>query len=187
MVTSEPGVFTLQSLGVIDVTGASIPDKDILAHALANASKPERSRGYAVKRGSDFVNEYGRRDPETSEFTDGGTTDPNHLYGSFPTKFPFACGGLEVKRPRKVSYEAHVRWALQYQDKRFRLDLQFMFQVFGVIQKRQVCRSAELQIKKSAYKRNEAAIRRLKPADLMKAAQEEKRKIPFSNPATRSL
>lgn len=183
----DPGVFTLQSLGVIDVTGASIPDKDILAHALANASNAERSKGYAVKRGSAFVNEYSRRDEDTGEFTDGGTSNPNHLYGAFPGKFPFAAGGLETTRRRKVPYEAHVRWALQYQDKRFRKDLHFIFQVFGVIQKRQVCRSAELQINKAVYKRHEAAIRRLKPADLLKAAVEEKRKCMISNPATRSL
>lgn len=183
----EPGVFTLQSLGVIDVTGASIPDKDILAHALANASNDERTKGFAVKRGSEFVNEYARRDEENGEFTDGGTTNPNHIYGSFPVDFPFAAGGFEVQRTRKVTYEAHARWALQYQDRRFRKDPHFIFQIFGVIQKRQVCRSAELQINKASYKRNEAAIRRLKPADLLKAAAEEQSKSALSNPATRSL
>jgi hypothetical protein len=174
-------------LGVIDVTGASISEKDILAHALANVSNENRSWGYAIKRGSAFVNEYGRKDEESGIFTDGGTSNPNHLYGAFPVLLPFALGGIETKRRRKVSYESHVRWALQYEDRRFRKDLHFIFQVFGVIQKRQVCRSAELQINKSAYRQNEAAIRRLKPQDLIQAATEEKRKATISNPATHAL
>lgn len=174
-------------MGVVDVTGASIPDQDILAHALANASNSQRSKGFAVKRGGAFVNEYARRDEETGDFTDGGTTNPNHMYGAFPVLFPYAKGGPDTMRPRKVPYEAHIRWSLEYQDRRFRKDLHFIFQAFGVIQKRQVCRSAELQINKAAYKRNEAAIRRLKPADLVEAANEEKRNAPILNPAVRSL
>lgn len=159
----------------------------MMAHALANATDKERVKGFAVKRGSQFVNEYGRRDEETEEFINGGTSNPNHLYGAFPLLFPYGEGGLEVARTRKVPYETHVRWALEYQDKRFRKNLHFIFQVFGVIQKRKVCSSAKLQIDKSQYKRHEMAIRRLKPADLMKAAEEEKRKAPITNPAARSL
>lgn len=159
----------------------------MLAHALANASDIERTRGFAVKRGSSFVNEYGRRDELTEELTNGGTSNPNHLYGAFPTLFPYGEGGFEVPRPRKVPYETHTRWALEYQDKRFRKDLHFIFQVFGVIQKRKVCSSVKLQIDKAQYRRHEMAIRRLKPLDLLKAAEEEKRKAPITNPAVRSL
>ncbi|KAF8836127.1 hypothetical protein BDN67DRAFT_984165 [Paxillus ammoniavirescens] len=49
-------------------------------------------------------------------------------------------GRFEVECPTPLSYEAHAAWAIQYADQHFCLDLQFMFQVFGVIQKQQVCR-----------------------------------------------
>lgn len=171
----------------MDVNGSRVSETDMMAHALANASDHERLKAFAVKRGTQFVNEYARRDDLTEEFINGGTSNPNHLYGAFPKLFPYGEGGFEVARPRKVAYETHVRWALEYQDRRFRKDLHFIFQVFGVIQKRKVCSSAKLQIDKSQYKRHEMAIRRLKPADLLKAAEEEKRRVPISNPAARSL
>lgn len=183
----EPGVFMLQSLGVIDVNGSRISETDMLAHALANSSDSELITGFAAKRGSEFINEYGRWDNMTEEFTDGGTSNPNHLYGSFPTLFPYGEGSFEVVQPRKIPYETHARWALEYQDRRFRKDLHFIFQVFGVIQKQKVCSSAKLQINRVEYKRHEMAIQRLKPADLLKVAEEEKRRSPITNPALHSL
>ena len=98
-----PRVYTLQSLGVINVTGASISEKDILAHALANVSNENQSQGYAIKRGSTFVNEYAWKDKESGTFTDGSTSNPNHLYSAFPVLLPFALGGIEMKRHCKVS------------------------------------------------------------------------------------
>ncbi|KAH9033810.1 hypothetical protein EDB85DRAFT_1816708, partial [Lactarius pseudohatsudake] len=77
--------------------------------------------------------------------------NPNHLLGSFPCLFPYGLGGFEVDRPRKVSYQAHARRVLRYADKRFRKDLHFIFQVFGVIQKRQVCAAATLQMSKTIF------------------------------------
>jgi hypothetical protein len=62
-----------------------------------------------------------------------------------------------------------------------------MFQVFGVVQKRQVASSTSLQITRKDFVRNEEAIRSLKPADLLAAAGEESRKVPFTNPAVRTL
>ena len=42
---------------------------------------------------------------------------------------------------------AHAKWALEYCDKWFRNHLQFMFQAFGILQKRQVALSTGLQIR----------------------------------------
>jgi hypothetical protein len=107
--------------------------------------------------------------------------------GAFPVLYPYTEGGIETDRPIPVSYAEHARWALQYWDKRFRTDLHFVFQVFGVLQKRQVCNSAGLQIKRKDFMQSESAIRSLKPADLFQAAGEESRRVPFSNPAVKSL
>src|SRR5690606_21593058 len=89
--------------------------------------------------------------------------------------------------PQDVSYEQHSAWALQYADKRFRKDSHFVFQVFGVCQKRQVCRSATLQIDHGGLQRHSHLLALLKPADLLKASQEETARRSPSNPAVRAL
>jgi len=119
--------------------------------------------------------------------SDGGPSNPNHPLGCFSTLFPYGCGGFETERPKVLPYETHARWAMQYADKRFRKDLLFPFQVFGVCQKREVCRSAVLQMKKSAFAQHRNLIATLTPKDLLKASEEETRKVCFSNPTVRVL
>ena len=182
----EPEVVPLQSLGVVDVGGTDVEERDALTSALTNVSEAEQGKSFAVKRGNEFINEYARTNSE-GERTDGGASNPNHLLGAFPTLYCYGKGGIEVNRPIAVSYGDHVRRDLQYWDKRFRKDLHYIFQVFGVLQKRQVCKSAGIQIKRSDFQKNEKVIQSLKPSDLIQAADEERRRIPFSNPAVKCL
>lgn len=182
----DASTIPLHSLGVVDVAANEVKENDILAHALANVSRAAKVEGWAVRRSSDFVNEYPRRDSEGS-LSDGSCENPNHLLGSFPCLFPYGRGGFEVDRPRSVTYEAHARWALRYEDKRFRKDLHFIFQIFGVLQKRQLCAAAALQISKRTFLRHEAEIRSLKSSDFDSAALEERSHTMFSNPIMRSL
>ena len=119
--------------------------------------------------------------------SDGGPSNPNHLLRSFPILFPYGAGGFEVWRKETVPYEVHSCWALQYHDKHFHYNLQFVFQVFGVMQKRMVCCSMVLQMKRSAFQNNDVAIQMLKPADLLKASAEEAHHVPFSNPSVQAL
>ena len=172
----------LQSLGVVDVGGTDISERDVLASALANLSEAEQHKSYAVKRGNQFVNEYARTDSGGIR-NDGGPSNPNHLLGAFPTPYCYGKGGVEDKRPIGVSYRDHVWRDLQYWDRRFRKDLHYVFQVFGVLQKCQVCKSAGLQIKRKDFLKHEGMIQTLKPVDLAQAATEESRHVPFSNPA----
>lgn len=159
-----------------------------MAHALANATRSKPLNGdFAIRHGSAFVNEYARKDPSTGLRFDGGADNPSHLLGAFPCLFPYGRGGFELQRPVDVSYDSHARWALQYYDKRFRLDIHFVFQVFGVIQKRQVCRSATLQIGHDAARSQSDLLATLTPDVLLKASQEETARQPHSNPAVRSL
>lgn len=115
----------------------------------------------------------------------GTPDDPNHILGTFPYLFPYGLGGFEVDRPTPVSYKAHSRWALRYSNKRFREDHFFMFQVFGVLQKRQICVAATLQMSKRSFLRYEHAIRTLKPSNLELAGAEERAHKPISNDAIR--
>lgn len=173
-------------MGVVDAGGSDISDNQLLALAMAKISECDLKTGQAVKRSSDFVNEYPRRDDEGAE-TVGDEDNPNIWLASFPTLFPYGEGGIEVSRRRRVTMGAHVKWALQYEDKRFRNHLQFMFQAFGVLQKRQVASSTGLQISRKDFMRHEESIRALKPSDFLNAAKEESRNIPFSNPAIQDL
>ncbi|KAJ3574092.1 hypothetical protein NP233_g1995 [Leucocoprinus birnbaumii] len=180
-------VFPIHSLGTIDVTGCTIPDAELMAHALANTAAECAGADAKVRRGSSFVNEYARRDPETGERTDGGTSNPNHLLGSFPWLFPYGCGGFEVKRAIDVPYETHVKWALMYADRRFREDIRFIFQVFGVIQKRSICRAASIHISKPSFTRHRNAIALLTEKDFALASKEEAAGKKLSNTTMRVL
>lgn len=184
---TDPAVVPLAHLGVVDIDGVEVTDAELMAHALANCSQLVQEEDYLVRRGSAFVNEYARIDPATGQRTAGGPADANHLLGSFPTLFPYGLGGFEIERQVNVSYEAHARWALQYEDRRFRKDPHFPFQVFGVCQKRQVCRASILQMKRGAYLRHQNLLSTITAEDLLKASQEETRGVPFTNPAVRTL
>lgn len=187
---TEPRIVTIQASGTVDIEGEEISRTELMAHALSNSGLNETQKAhedFTIRRGSAFINEYARKDPITGQRTDGGPSDANHLLGSFPTLFPYGLGGFEVKREVDVPYEVHVRWAMMYHDRRFRKDYQFPFIVFGVCQKREVCRSAVLQMRKSNYSKQMDIISQLKPSDLVKASEEETKGVPFSSAAVRAL
>jgi hypothetical protein len=181
-----PAIIPLRSLGVVDVDGIAISDQELMAHALANTVQQTMPEDFKIRHGSAFVNEYARTS-EDGQRNDGGPSNPNHLLGCFPTLFPYGQGGFEITRKVPVEFENHSQYSCAYEDRRFRLDPQFLFQVFGVCQKRQVCRSAVLQMKRSTFAQNISAISRLTTADFLKASEEETRGLPFSNPGIRAL
>lgn len=163
----------------MDVDGNMIPETEILAHALRNASG--KVENYHITPGG-LVNTYGRAD-ERGKPSWGTVENPNRLLGCFSHLFPYGEGGLETSWSVPVSYAAHAKWALQYGDRQFQLDQQFIFQVFGVIQRREICAKASLRISRSQFSKYEVDIMKLKPNDLLQASEEEKKKVPFSNPA----
>ncbi|KAM6495526.1 hypothetical protein JOM56_008232 [Amanita muscaria] len=181
----KPTVLPLHSHMVVDVDSTHIPNSDLMAHALLNTAQKDDS--FLFKRGSEFVNEYPRIDCTTGKRAPGGPNNPNHLLGSFPVLFPYGLGGFETERQTTVPYETHIKWALRYHDQRFRKCLPVIFLVFSVCQKRQVCRSAVLQISRTTYCKNKYLIDLLKPEDLVQASDEERRGVPFSNPTIQLL
>jgi hypothetical protein len=184
---TDPAVLTLSPLGVVDIDGVDVTDSKLMAHALANCSQLIQEEDYMIRRGSTFVNEYARVDPSTGQRNDGRLGDANHLLGTFPTLFPFGKGRFEIDRPVTVPYEAHVQWALPYEDRRFRKDPHFPFQVFGVCQKRQVCRASVFQMKRGSYIRHQNLLSTITANDPTTASKEETCGVPFSNPAVRAL
>ncbi|KAF5321196.1 hypothetical protein D9619_001956 [Psilocybe cf. subviscida] len=184
--TMPTSTFLLQSLGVVDIEGDDISSVELMSHALSNSGMAVAPDDYTIRRGSAFINEYARVDSE-GQRTDGGPSNANHLLGSFPTLFPYGEGGFETKRNIDVPYETHVRWSMEYDDMRFRKDYQFPCMVFGVCQKREVCRSSVLQMKTNAYHEHSQIIAGIKQEDLIQASKEETKKIPFSNRAIQIL
>lgn len=96
-------------------------------------------------------------------------------------------GGFETDHPHPLSYEAQAKWTMQYVDRRFRKDLHFMFQIFRVIQKHQVCQLAVLQVQKKAFHDHELQFLKLTPQDLIQASKEEEKKQTHSDPTVRAL
>ena len=69
------------------MTGSDILDKKLMTQALGRLSMSDLNTGQAVKDGSEFVNEYPRKDQDGHNFA--GTIDnPNIWLASFPTLFP---------------------------------------------------------------------------------------------------
>jgi len=106
-ISTDEEMIPLHSLGVVDVAATDVNENEMLAHALTNITRAEKNNGWAIKRSSDFVNEYPRKNEE-GVLSDGSVDNPNHLLGSFPCLFPYGKGGFEVDRPHLVSYEAHT-------------------------------------------------------------------------------
>jgi hypothetical protein len=108
---------------VVDVDGLQILESQLMGHALMNSiengndQRNDITERYAYRRGSRYVNEYPRTRADGTLF-EGDPENPNHLLGSFPTLFPYGRGGFETSRPLKVTYERHIKWALNYHNKR---------------------------------------------------------------------
>jgi hypothetical protein len=49
---TEPGVIPLSHLGVVDIDGVDVTETELMAHALANCSKPTYEEDYMIRRGS---------------------------------------------------------------------------------------------------------------------------------------
>lgn len=95
--------------------------------ALANLWKSGDEGGYLVRHGQRPVRDYG-----SSSGVIGDENQSNYFEEAFPCLFPYGVGGIEGHREVKVDFSEHVRWALQYHDRRFRRHETFPFLAFGI-------------------------------------------------------
>ncbi|SJL04870.1 uncharacterized protein ARMOST_08241 [Armillaria ostoyae] len=169
--------INLQFHGVVDANGNEIIDEDLRDHVLVNSTLPPDSASFSEEcfKSDDRL----RMDREPSNL--------NHLLGAFLVLFPFGFGGFETSWYVNVPYEVHARWVLMYADRHFHQDLHFVFQVFDVMQKWNICQSSVLQMLLTSYHRHQPLISTLKPKDLLLASKQEKHKTPFTNPAVQTL
>lgn len=172
----EPDVVALQHLGVHDTDMSTLSSSELMMWALANAGEG-REGGYAVRHGWRALSTFGQTLDGSPVNGDGR----NPLAACFPTLFPYGIGGIEQSRDEEVHFLDHVRWCLEYCDKRFRTHHSFYFVAFGIQQRREVMRTARVQMKRKDFDRHSRLLRTLTLHDLRRAEDEERRKIPISD------
>ncbi|QRV95124.1 Helitron helicase-like domain at N-terminus [Ceratobasidium sp. AG-Ba] len=183
----DPTVIPLQCLGVMDNDLSKLTSNELMAWGLRNMQSQDvknRSEwGYAVRYGAP-VNTFGQ--PPKGK----GPADPNRRNfweAAFPILYPYGVGGIESDRPSQVSFLEHVRWSLQYHDRRFRHHNSFLFAAFGIQQRRQALSSAKIQMRRKDFDTIAHTLGTITPADLRLAAQEEAQGQRPSNPAIQVL
>jgi len=80
---------------------------------MVNATAEDVSKGYGVRRGSSFVNEYARVNAAGQQM-DGGLEDTHHTMGCYPWLWPYAMGGIETDRPIRVRWCKVERYTSLY-------------------------------------------------------------------------
>ncbi|OBZ68218.1 hypothetical protein A0H81_11694 [Grifola frondosa] len=115
------------------------------------------------------------------------TATTNIWEKTYPILFPFGTGGFEHSHRRPISLTEHIRWALQYFDRRFQEHHMIAFHLFSIVQKRQVLSSARIQMHRQTFDRDTHLLSSLTVSKLQQAAREEERGQQCSDPAVRLL
>ena len=115
-----------------------------MAWGLMNMWARGQEGAYAVRHGRDPVSDFPPRpkNGDSQENRSDTSAEPNFFEKAFPCLFPYGLGGIDARRPVEIDFPNHVRWALQYFDRRFRKHETFPFVCFGISQRRQALTSA---------------------------------------------
>ncbi|PCH40663.1 hypothetical protein WOLCODRAFT_168087 [Wolfiporia cocos MD-104 SS10] len=177
----DADVIPLQLSGMSDTDSTAVHPDQMMMWALSNLWKEGREGGYLVRYGQpvrDFPGQPAEGDDEQRM---------NLSEMAFPCLFPYGEGGIEAPREVAVSFTSHVRWALQYHDRRFRTDKVFPFWAFGIEQKRQALTSARIKIRRTTFHADAQVLGSLTVDRLHEAAKQQAQKLPITDPAVRLL
>jgi hypothetical protein len=157
----DPSVIPIHPSGVLDVNGTSVTTETINSHLLqklrVNAAKSSIIFGETNLNNDDFVYMIPHGSKPTNEYL-----NPNLLPGLYPKLFPYGQGGLEdPARPIKVSIKDHIRYLLHYDDKRFEKHHSFLFIIFNMMQRREVCLQARLLTSKPFFTKDAKTIEKI--------------------------
>ena len=121
--------------GSVETDVTEVTSDSLLTQAVSNM-RDSREGTYGIVRGSRPVNEFGRPPREEgSSQREADTTNDNLFVRAYPCLFPRGVGGIESPQQVPISFQEHIKWALQYFDRRFRLNVTFPYIAFGIIQK----------------------------------------------------
>ncbi|KAH7930556.1 hypothetical protein BV22DRAFT_1000478 [Leucogyrophana mollusca] len=178
-------VIPLKFLGITDTNLNKVPLDDLMKYALTNMDDESKEGGYVVRHSRLPVSDFGKW--QADDGSNGTALQVNPLAAAYPKLFPYGVGGIEADHNKTVGFDEHIRWALQYYDRRFRLHHSFLFVAFGIHQKREALRSARIQMRRRDFEHDAIAIGSLTVADLKQAEKEEASHLPISNPRVRLL
>jgi hypothetical protein len=133
------------------------------------------------------MRDFGRPPKSQAQPTNAGVDDGNLFEKAYPYLYPYGVGGIEGDQPSPLDFQKHIRWALEYHDRRFRTDPIFPFHAFNISQRRQALASARIQMRRNDFDRYARAVQTIDTEDLRKATQEEQQGLPISNPAVHLL
>ena len=186
---SSPDVIPLQISGSIDCDLSNVTANELMKWGLANMWKDGHEGGYAVRHSRQPVSDFPPR-ADCEDQAGGGmcpVDQPNFFEKAFPCLFPYGRGGLESKRPVPIDFPDHIRWSLQYFNRRFCKHETFPFIVFGISQRRQALSSARVQMKRQTFEREARVISFITAEKLELAKSEEDRGLPISDETIRTL
>ena len=186
----SPDVITLQISGSVDCDLSNVTANELMKWGLANMWKDGYEGGYAVRHSRQPASDFPPR-TDSREDQDGDSTypadQPNLFEKAFPCLYPYGQGGLESKRPTPIDFPEHIRWSLQYFDRRFRKHETFPFIVFGISQCRQALSSARVQMQRQTFEREARVISSITAEKLDLAESEEDKGLPISDETVRAL
>ncbi|THG93269.1 hypothetical protein EW026_g7927 [Hermanssonia centrifuga] len=182
--SDNPDVIPFQVSGSVDTDLTKMTSTELMLWGMSNLWTEGREGAYSVRHGRRPVRDLPPRRPSAHDTGDGEGDDMaladeetlNYFERAFPGLFPYGRGGIEAERMKAVDFSTHVRWTLQYHDRRFRKHETFPFVAFGIKQKRDALAHASIQMRRRDFEQDAHAmaditIERLKAA----VAEEEKR------------
>ncbi|OCH88801.1 hypothetical protein OBBRIDRAFT_813456 [Obba rivulosa] len=178
----EPAVIPLNISGSVDLDLTRMTASELMQSGLFNLWQDGQEGGYAIRHGSQPIRDFSMRELDGEEQTVG-----NVFERAFPCLFPYGVGGIERLKSTPVDFHTHVRWCMQYYDRRFRRHESFAFYSFGISQRRQALGSARVQMRRKDFERDAFLMATITAETLAQAQREEQAGLPFSSPAIRTL
>lgn len=166
----DSGVIPLSTVGVTDNDGVMTSLTEMDSQAFWNLMRTDDT--YVVQSGRTAMRDF--NEPET-------------LMKAHPLLFPFGRGGFVEVGDGSMKFIDHACWSLQYGDKRFRLHRSFLFEVFAIEQKRQVCRGASAQLRRRDFAQASQLLATITRHDMEQASLEEARGLKPTNLSVRKL
>ena len=151
--------------------------------------KEGKEGAYAIRHGHQPVSDFPPREAHPASTTDDEcpTVHSNFFEKAFPCLYPYGCGGIERPRPVSLGFRDHIKWSLQYFDRRFRKHETFPFIMFGIAQRREALGSARVQMDRRTFEREARTISSITSQKLEEAAAQEEKGLPISDQSVRLL
>ena len=180
----EPDVIPLQVSGTVDSDLSDLSTNELMEWAMSNMWKSGQEGGYSVRHGRRPVSDFGK--PQ-GQMNTGAVERPNFFERAFPCLFPWGFGGIERDKEVSVEFSDHVKWCLQYRDRRFRTHETFPFVTFGILQRRQALGAAHVEMKRKKFEEDARLMSTITAAKLEEARIQEEKHQPIADPAVRLL